>query len=156
MSDINKEKSPINNEFHEECQSQWKVSVEDLRFAKRQQWLIGFYGFLIQAAILNFIHFFLIDGIILTDNEKWIFSIASIIAFLISIMLLVKYQNVKITCRKVIRTVEKEFSKQFQHLFSKYYPDNYLSFWYESLIFFIIIFGLFISMSSILWYLFKI
>jgi hypothetical protein len=148
-----------NDKAHEEFLAQWKVAVEDLREAKRQQWLITFYGLLLQGGIITLLNIITSkQKLILTENEKWAFSILSILICSICSYFIFRFQNVKRTSRLTTIKMQEHFTDDFQNVIKEYYKYNknkYVSFSYDVHIIIPLIFGLFIGMAIVIWYLFN-
>ena len=138
---------------HKEFIVQWDTAVEDMRVAKRQQWLITSYGIIIQTGIITFLKM-IKESIGLSANENFGFAIISIIVFFISVQFLIHYQNVQRTCRITILKIQPYLSR-FYHKENLGYGDQYASFWVNWHILILFIFALFLSMAIVIWYLFK-
>ena len=96
----------------------WKVQIEDLRYTKRQQWLVAFYGILIQAGIIKFLQIIVENGSI-GRSAKWLFTSSTIVILSIVLWLFYEYKRNINGYRKNIKSyTEKTTSKT---IFEIYY-----------------------------------
>ena len=139
---------------HSEFLAQWQVAIEDIRIAKRQQWLTMFYGISVQSGIIIFLNKMTERSkpIILSSNEKFVFIMLSIVTFLILPSFLFYFQHVQQTCRKTILKIQPSFTPDF-HQAGLVYDKTHSRFSVNWPILILFIFGLFMSMAIVIWFL---
>jgi hypothetical protein len=147
----------LKDQFVEECHLEWVSTIEDIRIAKKQQWSVVYYGFLLQSGLLSSI--LIIRNELQTEISKIFFIGSSIFVCLIVAAILLIFQSKMKEYRGLIKKLEDDsFTKSFNDLVKPFYDrrKNYLDFLYGSEILILMILSSLFIMSSIIWFIMKI
>ncbi len=90
---------------HEELKLLYEVSVKDLEFFKKQQWLVTYYGILVFGALVALAK--------ITTLEKWVFFSVSVVTLLLCSVLLSTLEHSIGVRRSRLEAVRDEFGPEF-------------------------------------------
>lgn len=131
------------------------LKMLDVRIAKRQQWSVVYYGFLLQSGLLSFV-------LIAKDNNidlpKAVLKFSSIAICIVVIVVLSIFQRNMKDYRRLIKKLENDgFAERFNKLVEPFYDKrkNYLEFLYGSEFLILMILSSVFIMSLIIWFIAK-
>lgn len=113
----------LNNETQEDLRLTYSISVDDIRFAKRQQWQITYYALILLAGIFYLMTFHQI-------SFWWEFILRvlmGVIAFS-AIVFIIRIENDMVGYRSRMLQAQRCLSAEFKKLHPK--PRNYTNVWF--------------------------
>lgn len=92
---------------HEELKLLYEVSVKDIEFFKKQQWLVTYYGILVFGALVTLAK--------ITTLEKWAFCFVATLTFLLCSVLLSHLEHSIGVRRARLEAAREGFGKEFNN-----------------------------------------
>jgi hypothetical protein len=119
----------------------YQDSLENIRYAKRQQWQLFYFSVLLQAAIIGFVSVIFEEVDLdkfqeLRSLEIWFFSVVSVAVCVASLVLIGDLQRFMVHQRRKLHKIREEFFDAFYKKYSLS-KSSHLSIWHGGSVLFI-------------------